>query len=259
LIWNKSKEKKIKRADTKKQSTGFTMLLIPNSSDSARTYEITYDRLLQLFTGALATAIIVIGLLCSMMVYNRKLRNSLEDAESSIAQLNKTNTMLENTVSSLNRQIDEDKKAFSKIEDTISRREEEEAASAEEAAIPNSIPVKNATAILVEDPYKDSEGGETPGIVFSTTNGALVVAAAEGVVTHVDSDDDNPFYTRGVVIDHQNGYVTYYRMNGDVSANEGSTVKKNDVLGILTEDGFVAFEIKKDGSYVDPRTILKDN
>ncbi len=235
------------------------MLLIPNSSDSARTYEITFDRLLQLFVGALATAIIVIGLLASMFVLNRKLRSSLEEAEGSISELSDTNSMLEGTVASLNRQIEEDKKAFTKIEDTISRREEEEAASAKEAAIPNSIPIKNAKAILVEDPYIDSNGGETMGIVFSTTDGAIVAAAAEGLVTHVDSDDSNPFYTRGIVIDHQNGYVTYYRLNGDVSAHEGTMVKKNDVLGILTEEGYVAFEIKKDGEFVDPVTILKEN
>ncbi len=234
------------------------MLLIPNSSDSAKTYEITYDRLLQLFTGALAVAIIILGLLGSMLVYNRKLKNSLEDAEGSIGELRQTNTVLEETVSSLNRQIVEDKKAFSKIEDTITRREEEEAASAEQAAIPDSIPIKNAKAILVEDPYKDSNGGETMGIVFSTTNGALVAASAEGIVTHVDSDEENPYYSKGIVIDHQNGYTSYYRLNGDVSIKEGATVMKNDVLGMLTEDGYIAFEIKKDGSFVDPRTVLKN-
>ena len=258
MIWDKTKEKKTKRAETKKPSTGFTMLLIPNSSDSARTYEVTFDRLLQLFTGALAIAIIIIGLVCSMLVYNHKLRNSLEDAQNSIGELKQSNAMLEGTVSNLNRQIEEDRKAFSKIEDTISKREEEEAATAEEAAIPNSIPVKNAKAILVEDPYAGSNGGETMGIVFSTTNGALVAAAAEGVITHVDSDEENPYYKRGIVIDHQNGYVTYYRLNGDVSAQEGADVRKNDVLGMLTEDGYIAFEVKKDGSFVDPRSILKE-
>ena len=97
------------------------------------------------------------------------------------------------------------------------------------------------------------------GIVFSTTSGAVVAAAAEGVITHVDSDEDNPYYKRGVVIDHGNGYVTYYRLNGDVSIEEGTEVKKNDVLAVLSENGFVAYEIKKDGSFIDPRTMIKQN
>ena len=137
MIWNKKEKKEnIKRADTKKQTTGYTMLLIPNSSDAAKTIEITFDRLLQLVTGAVATAIIVIGLLCSMMVHNHKLKNSLDAAQQSIGELNESNAMLESTVSSLNDQIAADKAAFSKIEDTISRKEEEEAAAkaAEEAA-----------------------------------------------------------------------------------------------------------------------------
>ena len=257
MIWNK-KETKAKRADTKKQTTGFTVLLIPNSSDSAKTVEITYDRLLQLLTGAAAVAIIVIGLLCSMVYHNRKLRNSLDDAEGSINTLRETNTSLEATIGTLNDQIAADKEAFLKIEDTISKKEEEEAASAEQAAVPNEIPIKNANAILVEDPYKDSEGGQTMGIVFSTIKGAAVAAAADGTVTHVDQDEENPFYTRGIVIDHENGYMTYYRMNGDVSIEEGVKVAKGDVMAVLADDGYVAYEIKKDGSFIDPRTMIQE-
>lgn len=257
MIWNKKEN--TKRADTKKQTTGYTLLLIPNSSDSAKTVEVTYDRLLQLLTGAVAIAIIVIGLLFSMMVHNHKLKSSLDDAQQSINELSETNTKLEGTISSLNDQIAEDKKVFSKIEDTISKKEEEQAANAEEAAIPNEIPIKNAKAILVEDPYKDSEGSETGGMVFSTLKGAVVAAAAEGVVTHVDHDENNPYYKHGIAIDHGNGYITYYRLNGDVSIDEGANVAKNDVLAVLTDDGFVAYEIKKDGAFIDPRTLIKQD
>ena len=232
------------------------MLLIPNSSDAAKTIEISYDRLLQLLSGAVAIGIIIVGLMGSMIYHNHKLKNSLEAAEQSVNELNESNTELEETVSVLNDQIEADKEVFSKIEDTISKREEEEVLEAEQAAIPNEIPVKNARAILVDDPYKDSNGGQTNGIVFSTIKGAVVAAAAEGVVTHVDSDDENPFYNRGIVIDHGNGYVTYYRLNGDVSIEEGSTVMKNDVLAVLTEDGYIAYEIKQNGEFIDPRSMI---
>ncbi len=263
MIWNKinfnfirNKEKKTKRADTKKQTTGFTMLLIPNSSDAAKTVEITYDKLLQFLTVAVSIAIIVLGLLCSMVFHNHKLKRSLNEAEGSIKELKTTNSQLEGTVDSLNRQIEADKEVFSQIEDTISRKEEEEAANAEEAAVPNEIPIKNAKAILVEDPYGSAKGGQTSGIVFSTTKGAVVAAAAEGNVTHVDSDESNPYYKRGIVIDHGNGYTTYYRFNGDVSIEEGAMVAKNDVLAVLTDDGFVAYEMKKDGEFIDPRQVM---
>ena len=258
LIFAKSKKEKTKRADTKKRSTGFTVLLIPNSSDSAKTVEISFDRLLQLFTGAIATAIIVICLICSMMVHNHKLKSTLSVAESELADFRKSNAQLEETVSSLNEQITADREVFSKIEDTISQKEEEEAVEARQAAVPDEVPIKNAKAVLVDDPYAGTNGGETMGLVFRTLKGAVVVAAADGVVTHVDSDIANPYYTRGIVIDHGNGYITYYRLCGDVSAEEGSQVKKNDVLAFLAEDGFVAYEIKKEGQYIDPKTMIKD-
>ena len=256
MIWSKKKDP-VKRAGTKKQTTGFTMLLIPNSSDTAKTVEITFDRLLQLITGAVATAIIVIGLIISMMVHNHKLKTSLEDAETSVRELSATNAKLEDTVTALNEQVDADKEIFSKIEDTISRKEEEEAVEAEEAAVPYRMPIANAKAILVEDPYRDSNGGATNGIVFETTKGAVITASAEGTIMHVDSDDSNPFYTRGIVIDHGNGYITYYRMNGDVSTEEGVIASPGDVIAVLTEDGYVAYEIKKDGEFIDPRDMIK--
>ena len=90
------------------------MLLIPNSSDSAKTVEITYDRLLQLITGAVAIAIIIISLIISMMVHNHKLKNSLDEAEKSVRELASNNKMLEDTVDALNGQIDADKEIFSK-------------------------------------------------------------------------------------------------------------------------------------------------
>ena len=233
------------------------MLLIPNSSDSAKTVEITYDRLLQLITGAVAIAIIIISLIISMMVHNHKLKNSLDEAEKSVRELSSNNKMLEDTVDALNDQIDADKEIFSKIEDTISKKEEEEAVEAEEAAVPDKLPITNAKAVLVEDPFADSNGGATNGIVFMTTKGAVITSAAEGTVMHVDSDDSNPFYTKGIVIDHGNGYITYYRMNGDVSTEEGVVVSPGDVIAVMTEDGYVAYEIKKDGEFIDPRSIIK--
>ncbi len=253
----KNKEIKTKRADTKKQTTGYTLLLIPNSSDSARTIEVSYDRILQLLTGAVAILIIVVGLLFSMMVHNHKLKVSLDKAQSSISDLSETNRTLESNVAALSDQVEADKKVFSKIEDTISKKEEEQAQEAEEAAIPNAIPIMNAKAIMIEDPYADTDGGRTAGVVFSTLKGAVIAAAAEGIAIHVDSDDSNPYYKRGVVIDHGNGYNTYYRLNGDVSIEEGSAVSKGDVLAVLTDDGFVAYEIRRDGEFIDPKTMMK--
>lgn len=260
MIWNKSKKENVKRAETKKLTTGYTVLLIPNSSDAARTIEISFDRILQIITGAVAVALIVVSLVISMMVHNHKLKNTIEETRAGMTELTQTNSELEDEIATLNEQIETDREVFSKIEDTISKKEEEVAASAQEAAIPTEIPIKNANAVLVEDPYADSEGGATMGLVFSTVKGALVVASGDGVAIHVDSDDENPYYTRGIVVDHGNGYITYYRLNGEVSVEEGAHVLRGDVMAVLDEDGYVAYETKKDGEFVDPTQLLsKEN
>lgn len=247
------KSEKTKRAATKKFPSGFTIMVIPDSADEAKTIELSYDRLVKMFAGAVAVSIILVGLIISMMVHNYSLKSSLAETETTVAELKDINVRLGKTVASLDEQVKEDKEAFDKIESTIDRQEKEITEAAIEAAIPSGVAVKSASAVIVVDPNKDNGNAASNGVVFSTTTGAVIVATGAGVIETVSNDD---YYMKKIVINHNNGYKSVYRIPNDVTCIEGMEVKRNDMLAVLTADGYFAYEVIQDGVYIDPRSIM---
>lgn len=89
-----------------------------------------------------------------------------------------------------------------------------------------------------------------------------VVSVMDGTVTDVEKTamDGNV-----VTVTHADGYVSVYKSLGaDVAVKKGDTVKAGDKLGVtstsmmseLNTGAHLHFELKKDGKYVDPATIL---
>lgn len=251
-LFNK-KEKLQKRAQTKAFPSGFTIMLIPDSSDEAKSKSITYDMLVKYIAGGISIAIIVIGLVISMMVHNYTLKGKLNEANETIDELKDVNVRLGKTITSLNNQVEEDKAAFNKIEETISAQEQEAIMEAEEAALPIGVPVKSASSVVVVDPNAGIVGAQSNGIVFSTTAGAVIVATGQGVI---ESVTDDIFYTKKIIINHNNGFKSVYRIQNDVTCKEGATVRRNDMIGVLTEDGLISYEITRDGKQIDPRDVM---
>lgn len=246
------KEKKKKRAETKRFPTGFTLMIIPDSSDPTKATEITYDRLVKMFAGAVATTIILVGLIISMMVHNYRLKGALEESQTTITELKDVNVKLGKTITSLNEQVEEDKEAFDKIEMSIDKQEKEVTEALIEAAIPSGVPIKSASAVLIADPFGDTNAASN-GLVFQTTAGAVIVATGTGLIEDISNDN---IYTKRIVIDHGNGYKTIYHIPNDVTCSIGSEVKRNDMLAVFIEDGCVSYEITKDGVYVDPKSMM---
>ncbi|MDE6294134.1 MAG: M23 family metallopeptidase, partial [Clostridiales bacterium] len=68
-----------------------------------------------------------------------------------------------------------------------------------------------------------------------------------------------------VTIEHGDGYVSIYKSLGnDVTVKKGDTVKSGDKIGVastammseLDQGAHVHFELKKNGKYVNPSTLL---
>lgn len=89
-----------------------------------------------------------------------------------------------------------------------------------------------------------------------------VVAIMDGTVTDIEKTalDGNV-----VTITHENGYVSVYKsLASEVTVNVGDTVKSGDKIGVasssmmseLNTGAHLHFELKKDGKYVDPATVL---
>lgn len=252
----KKKEKTEKKKSGKNYATGFTLLIIPNSSDEAKTTEISYDTLVKYFAAFIAAMIIIVGLIASMMVHNYRLKESIAFQEDCVAQLSETNEELNATIEGLNKQISADREAFSKIEDTISQKEEEAQEEKEKAALPSIVPIKGKSALAVEDPFADNEQARSFGLVFSTLGGAVIIATGDGVIEDVQQIEADEGYNCFVMIDHGNGYKSFYRFLGDVSVKKGDSLMREDVVGIQKEDGFVSYEISENGKFVDPAVYI---
>lgn len=86
--------------------------------------------------------------------------------------------------------------------------------------------------------------------------GTKVVAAADGTVTETGKNDyDTPFVT----VDFGNGYVFTYSALVS-SLKKGDKVKQGDELGFIGKYGtgpHLSLEVKKDGTKIDPLTVIK--
>ena len=109
-------------------------------------------------------------------------------------------------------------------------------------------------------------GGEHTGIDFAAKEGTEVKVTADGKVSFVGWDD---VYGNLVVVDHQNGYVTYYGHNSRILMNSGDFVKRGEVIALSGNSGrssapHLHYEIRKvanpaaggDGVPIDPKDFL---
>lgn len=247
---------KSKVKSAKKLTSGFTMVLIPNSTEQSKTIEISFDQLMKSIASAVAIVIIMVALIISMAINNHTLKYGDENTRNTILSLQEENRELTNQVNELSISLQSSEAVLNKIEEQLSKDADVQAQQAEADSVPTELPVKGGTAILLQDPTIDVENGEKPdGIVFNALEGAVVVATASGSVISVDSD---PNYGNKIVIDHGNGYITTYRTNALIKVSFGDTVRKNDMIAILTEEeGRVEYEITLDGKLIDPRDMIE--
>jgi murein DD-endopeptidase MepM/ murein hydrolase activator NlpD len=109
-------------------------------------------------------------------------------------------------------------------------------------------------------------GGEHTGIDFAAKEGTKVKVTADGTVSFVGWDD---VYGNLVIVDHKNGYVTYYGHNSKILVNSGDFVRRGDVIALSGNSGrssapHLHYEIRKienpaaggNGIPIDPTDFL---
>ncbi|MFH0731861.1 MAG: LysM peptidoglycan-binding domain-containing M23 family metallopeptidase [Candidatus Omnitrophota bacterium] len=93
------------------------------------------------------------------------------------------------------------------------------------------------------------------GIDISSSDGELVVASKDGVVTFCD--DKVKGFGKTVIIDHENGYSTVYAYNSLNLTKAGDRVKQNQPIGKVgkssrSDNYALHFEIRKRQKAVNP-------
>jgi len=101
-------------------------------------------------------------------------------------------------------------------------------------------------------------GEQHSGIDIAVPKGTPNKAADGGVVIFAGWKGN---YGKLVIIDHENGYTTYYGHNDTIKVKKGQRVARGDVIGTAGETGratgpHLHFEVRKNGVPVNPLPFL---
>jgi murein DD-endopeptidase MepM/ murein hydrolase activator NlpD len=127
------------------------------------------------------------------------------------------------------------------------------------STIPTGFPLEGK---IIKSFSADSERGEREhsGIDISARIGTEVRATADGVIDSVGQDKK---YGNLVIINHENGYKTYYSSCSEIYVKKGERVKRGDVIALSGRTGrpvpHLHYEIRKDGVPVDPGEFIQSD
>ncbi|MCF8380244.1 MAG: M23 family metallopeptidase [Bacteroidales bacterium] len=93
------------------------------------------------------------------------------------------------------------------------------------------------------------------GMDFTAPTGTQVFATADGIVESIDKTGRGSGNT--IIIDHGNGYKTYYSHLSEFSVRQGTKIKRGMVVGLVGNTGLsvgphLHYEVHLDGEPVNP-------
>jgi murein DD-endopeptidase MepM/ murein hydrolase activator NlpD len=105
-----------------------------------------------------------------------------------------------------------------------------------------------------------AQGTNNDGVNIAAPKGAPVIAAAGGIVAYTGNEMKG--FGNLVLIRHEGGWVTAYAHLERMTVAKDSVVGPGDMIGTVGTTGGIAtpqlhFETRKDGTPVDPMTVLK--
>ncbi len=107
------------------------------------------------------------------------------------------------------------------------------------------------------DPFS-GEGAYHTGMDLAAPTGTLVTATADGTIEHADWSSG---YGRLVIIDHGNGYETYYGHLSRIDVMEGQSIRHGERIGAVGMTGrstgpHLHYEVRVGGVPINPYRFL---
>ena len=219
----------------------YTVMLVPDSTDEAKTYEFSIDKIARYVVIGLAVIVIIACLIISFAYKNYRLRNDsslqsvIDNMEVEASDLQKKNDELTEIVKINESSIDELKDKVSELEIATAG-----------LYIPNIMPYKGS-AIMISDRIVDN------AVSYSCLEGVAIVSTANGTVESVDEN----MYGYTVIIDHKNGYKTSYTVEEPLKVAVGDDVVRGEVLLYVSEDDETfSYAVVLDGKNQDPKDFI---
>ena len=127
------------------------------------------------------------------------------------------------------------------------------------STIPTGLPLQDKI-IKSFSPDAGTKKKEHSGVDISARIGTEIRATADGVIDSIGQDKK---YGNLVIINHENGYKTYYSSCSEIYVKKGERVKRDDVIALSGRTGrptpHLHYEIRKDGVPVDPGEYIQSD
>lgn len=250
-----------------KRKKSYSVLIISNLDRKSRQFHITHVTLYMLLFLLLIFCTTIGWLIFRSASRHQntdqqsdRLREELQAQEQLVQQLDEEKNALDQE----NQTLEADLAALrQELEQARSKQEElqealQEAASAggqdeepaDETSLPSLYP-SSGTGVLTS-----TFSEEHPYITFTAETGNNIIAAGDGVVTTISSDDT---YAYIIEVSYENDYKTryFYRQDAELAVEEGAAVSGGDTLLTITaDDTEVDYQVLYQNEPVDPLSVI---
>ncbi len=253
-----------------KRKKSYSVLIVSNLDRKSRQFHITRVTLYMLLF-LLLIFCTAIGWLIYRSASRRqntdqlsdRLREELQSQEQLVRQLDEEknaldqkNLSLEAELAALRQELEEERSKQEALQEELEAQQEaanaggQDQEPADETALPSLYP-SSGTGVLTS-----TFSEEHPYITFTAETGNNIIAAGDGVVTTISSDDT---YAYIIEVSYENDYMTryLYRQDAELAVEEGAAVSGGDTLLTITaDDTEVDYQVLYQNEPVDPLSVI---
>lgn len=231
-----------------------SIMFVPENGGKIRTIKSSVNAMVR----TAVTVIAVVAILISYCVFTVQIvRDAYYNRSAGNAKLQVVvdeNTSLRNENAELSAVVND-------LNDALAAMEKEaqlEEVTRSEQAVPKGFPLDGSAVLATQQTIQNTEEThleEANQVAFMTNIGTAVMATGSGTIEAIEED---PIYGPVIRINHGNGYETIYYTSATIRVTQGAQVNKGDVIGIMTTEGeLLTYEIKLDGQFIDPMTMME--